>query len=326
MIILITGVPGSGKTLWVVQYLDKLSKTGRVIYTDIDGLDDYKKSPDDWRDCDPGSVVVYDECQKRFSSDRAGRARDVLIRDMETHRHLGIDLVLITQNPSLLHSEVRKLVGRHHHFLRIYGLERSKIFTRDCCITDPLSRSQLNQCDQKFWSFPKVYYNKYVSSEAHTHKAYMPSYIRNSLIILFLLVCVFAYVFRDSYRFFSRSVLHSDSNILSVETRPLSDSELNKVQASDIKLSDHKQEPLELLSYIPSPVDHSSLKKLSACLQSFDSCRCYDEDYFLIHQTASQCLKMMSSLPVYVKRSSDLVMLDSNLSTKNRIMDDSKKQ
>lgn len=319
MITLLTGVPGSGKTLFAVELAEKYLKEGRDVFSDIDGYESSLKAPEDWRNCPPGSVVFYDECQKRFPAVGRGRSRDEVITAMEEHRHLGVDLVLISQRPGKIHHDVRGVVGLHHHFLRVYGLERAKIFTRDCLIADTMSSSQLRECDQRFWNFPKNLYGLYKSAEVHTHKAYMPRFVRNALIVLFLIICAFLYIASDAYHFFVRDSINQ-SDVVSVESLPLTSSELKKIddaKSNDAKSNDFKSNdlaPLELIPLVQSPVDRDYLKKLSACVSSVYSCRCYDEDYFLIHQTSMQCLKMASSLPVYVSRSSNVVMLDSNKS------------
>ena len=63
MIILITGTPGSGKTLFAVSKILAWAKENkREIFADIDGLsiDGIEKSPEDWRETPDGSIVVYD--------------------------------------------------------------------------------------------------------------------------------------------------------------------------------------------------------------------------------------------------------------------------
>ncbi len=74
MIYLVTGVPGSGKTLFSIGMIHDWLKEGRQVYADIEGLniDGVEAAPDDWRDNPEGSVVVYDECQQKFPADGTG--------------------------------------------------------------------------------------------------------------------------------------------------------------------------------------------------------------------------------------------------------------
>ena len=289
MITLLTGVPGSGKTLYAVWLAEKLQNDGREVFTDIAGYKGGLAAPDDWRQCPAGSVIIYDECQNRFPAIGRGRSQNELITAMETHRHLGLDLILITQRPGKLHHDVRAVVGLHHHFLRVYGLERAKMFTKDSLIADTLSAHQLRECDQKFWSFPKHLYHLYDSAEKHTHKAYMPNYMKWALSLCILGVIGIALLYDRASNVFKPSSDKPAVSVNSVESLPQVDFH-----------EPIEQKPAEIVSL--DPFSPQSLKKLSACLSIRDLCTCYDEDFFVIHQQVSDCLRMQASLPVYVRR------------------------
>lgn len=298
MITLLTGVPGSGKTLFAVSLAEKYLKEGRNVYSDIEDYLAPLSAPDDWRECPAGSVVIYDECQKRFPATGRGRSKDEVITAMEEHRHRGIDLILISQRPNKIHHDVRGVVGLHHHFLRVYGLERAKIFTKDSLIADTLSAAQLRECDQRFWNFPKNLYNSYKSAEVHTHKAYMPRFVRNALIVIVLALLALGYFFRSSVHFFASKKPASD--VVTYSTESLPGQGLN-VKPS-VSAQSSSSEPYVLQPIAVHPLDPHYLKSLAACMRTATGCVCYDEDYFRIHQTYLQCSKMLASLPVYVRR------------------------
>lgn len=301
MITLLTGVPGSGKTLYAVQLAEKYLSEGRDVYSDIDGYNRALLAPDDWRNCPTGSIIIYDECQKRFPAVGRGRSKDEVITAMEEHRHLGIDIVLISQRPQKIHHDVRAVVGLHHHFLRVYGLERAKVFTKDSLIVDTLSSYQLRECDQRFWSFPKSLYTLYKSADVHTHKAYMPRFVLNALIVV--VICLFAigYLFRSSHNFFSSSSESLGDKVYSTESLP-------GQGLSDLSISDsHKQDgPLELKPLLIDKLSSDYLRSLSACLKTNIKCVCYDKDFFVIDQSYDSCFLMLSKLPVYVRRQVEL--------------------
>ena len=75
MLTLITGVPGSGKSLRAVYELKKALDAGRPCYSDIEGLNmpGVLPAPDDWRTTPEGSFIVYDEAQKRPQFASTGR-------------------------------------------------------------------------------------------------------------------------------------------------------------------------------------------------------------------------------------------------------------
>lgn len=195
MLILITGVPGSGKTLYAVGLIHDYLKQGREVYADIDGLKipGVHPAPLDWRECPDGSVVVYDECQQRFGPDGAGRSGREDIQDFEVHRHRGFDIVLITQHPMLLHAHIRRLIGRHHHVFRMYGGNTAKIFTRDGQI-DIDKPAQLKDQDSQLWTYPKQHFGDYKSATVHTHKRQLPAWLKRSAIgiVVVLVLATFA--------------------------------------------------------------------------------------------------------------------------------------
>lgn len=133
MITLITGTPGSGKTLYAVTRLIKEINENpeRHIYADITGLkiDGVHLSPDDWRDAPDGSLIIYDECQYRamFKRGRGASAYSAVL-DLTTHRHTGKDIWLITQTPSYLHKDVLAVVGEHYHLDRPMGAKLANLY------------------------------------------------------------------------------------------------------------------------------------------------------------------------------------------------------
>lgn len=124
MITLITGAPGAGKTAALVDLLAEIAK-GRVIY--CDGIPDLTvphevlSDANDWMSAPDGSAIVIDEVQRVWRPAGSGARVPAAIEALETHRHRGFDFYLVTQHPNLVHSNVRRLVGRHIH-LRDVGL------------------------------------------------------------------------------------------------------------------------------------------------------------------------------------------------------------
>lgn len=62
-----------------------------------------------------GSLIVIDEAQRIFRPMGTGVAIPDYLAYLEYHRHHGIDFVLLTQHPKLIHVNCRALVGRHIH-------------------------------------------------------------------------------------------------------------------------------------------------------------------------------------------------------------------
>lgn len=217
MIYLITGVPGSGKTLYAVSTLvqklaaekltgpDGVERPRRVV---VDGIPDLvmdhelmaprrdesaptgrrgAKSGDadveqvghglwNWFEwCQPGDVLVVDEVQRYWRPRGMGTAPPLEIAQLETHRHLGVDFVIITQNPMLIDQNVRRLVGRHQHIRRLFGMARAVIYDWDGCSVDV---HRTKSATTSMWAYPKSAYRLYKSAELHTkQKQKIPAWL-----------------------------------------------------------------------------------------------------------------------------------------------------
>lgn len=125
MITLITGAPGAGKTSAMVDMI-------RTEYKDrpcfVSGIPDFQlphvelEDPTKWpTEVPDGALIVIDEVQRvwRPVGPTARVTDDIEL--LETHRHRGLDFLLVTQQPALIRTNVRALVGRHVH-LRDVGI------------------------------------------------------------------------------------------------------------------------------------------------------------------------------------------------------------
>lgn len=169
MITLITGVPGAGKTLYTVdEILTPVASSDRQLF--VDGIPDLllrhdvAQDPLLWPDWAPdGAMICIDEVQRVWRPEAAGKAPHPSIAALETHRHRGLDFVIMTQHPNLLHNNVRRLVGRHIHLRRtslgVYLYEWS-----ECVVPDSAWK---NAVVKTKWSHPKRSFGKYKSAEIH---------------------------------------------------------------------------------------------------------------------------------------------------------------
>jgi hypothetical protein len=96
----------------------------------------------------------------------------VYVQALETHRHNGLDLWLVTQHPMLIESNVRRLTERHYHVMRAFGMKRATVHEFNMVKTEPdKSRSDSQRHE---WAYPKEAFSWYKSAELHTHKARIP--------------------------------------------------------------------------------------------------------------------------------------------------------
>jgi zona occludens toxin len=166
MITLITGAPGSGKTAYVVGELLKV--TGRPIY--VHGIPDLTLAHEpagpleEWHQWAPdGALIVADEVQSVWRPRPAGSKVSEAVAALETHRHRGIDFFLITQHPTLVDQNVRRLVSRHAHIVSRW---RGRfMYEWPECQTDV---ARHGSATVTAYTLPKQAFGAYKSAEIHT--------------------------------------------------------------------------------------------------------------------------------------------------------------
>ncbi|MDR5172277.1 Zonular occludens toxin [Methylobacillus flagellatus] len=189
MITLITGLPGSGKSLFTLKTVKDLAdqENRPVFYHGIPELTlDWHKMDkgEDWVDCPKGAIIVIDECQTTFRPRANGAAVPKHVSQLEVHRHDGHDLFLITQHPMLLDGNLRRLVGRHYHVVRFYGFQKSTIHEFQSVRENVKS---LKGSIEKHFVYPKEVFGWYKSADMHTMKRRIPA----RLVLVVLLPIVF---------------------------------------------------------------------------------------------------------------------------------------
>lgn len=93
---------------------------------------------------------------------------------MSMHRHFGIEIILISQNPTKLNKDVLSNVTIHHVMRRKFGFDAANIWTFGEAMTTWGKSVADSALVKKYWRFPKHLYNYYVSSEKHNVKKYFP--------------------------------------------------------------------------------------------------------------------------------------------------------
>ena len=113
----------------------------------------------------PGAIVVLDEAQRVFRPQAAGKAPPPEIQAFETRRHTGVDFVLISQHPGLIHSNLRRLVTRHVH---IYDTFVGRYLLEWVGPGDPENKASRAVASRQRFQPPKSAFDLYKSSELHT--------------------------------------------------------------------------------------------------------------------------------------------------------------
>ena len=178
MLSLITGVPGSGKTLKLISDLMKRKDLkGRPLY--IDGIPEVNaeiipnqpipegESMATWYNwAPPGAILVIDECQRVFRPRPSGSKVPDFVAELETHRHRGLDFFLLTQHPRLIDANVRSLIGHHTHISKTTLGIRRKIEWQRCA--NPEARTDIKEGIASVYKLDKSAFGVYKSAEEHT--------------------------------------------------------------------------------------------------------------------------------------------------------------
>jgi zona occludens toxin len=186
MITVITGAPGSGKTLYVIAKLlkailgtfvdgtdDKGNKVKhpRTIFSNCEGLALPHEKIDaewlnDWHNrVKPGAVIFYDEAQKPWPKRVTGSKVPPAVQELETHRHKGVDFIIATQKPELVDQNVCSLAGRHLHIRRVGNSHNAIVYEWDAVSRGLLYR---NAFMKSAFRYPRWVFDWYKSADAHT--------------------------------------------------------------------------------------------------------------------------------------------------------------
>lgn len=183
MITLITGQPGAGKTAMAIDMLSKEAGNRPIFVMGVPELKipheqtppvanwtELRPNPDDpslkapYFTFPPNSIILIDEAQNVYRPRATGSKVPDIVAAFETHRHTGVDFWLITQGPTLIDSNIRKLVGRHVH-IRATALGRYKYEWPEC--GEPDSKTSRDQSAKSRYKLPKRIFGQYKSATMH---------------------------------------------------------------------------------------------------------------------------------------------------------------
>lgn len=88
------------------------------------------------------------------------------VAELETHRHKGIDIFLLTQHPRLIDTNVRALVGHHCHIAKT-NLGVRRIIEWERC-GDPTLTRDVQSAVKSVYTLDKNAFGVYKSAEEHT--------------------------------------------------------------------------------------------------------------------------------------------------------------
>lgn len=178
MLYLITGSNGAGKSLRAIWRMYRDHSEGKRVFANgfrnlrVPFAEDFP-DPRKWRELPPNSVLYIDEAQRVWRSRPPSVKVPPEVVDLETHRHQGIDIVLITQAPTLIDSHIRHLISGHEHLVA-WGQSAARVFKFAECYDDVKSLGTRTRGEYEEWKHPQVHYGDYDSAEVHTKKPGKP--------------------------------------------------------------------------------------------------------------------------------------------------------
>ena len=194
---LITGAPGNGKTLYAIWMIEnRRKKENREVY--YSGITDLKlpwiefADPAQWPELPIGSMIVIDEAQRLFRPRALAKEVPVYVSALETHRHKGMDIFLITQHPTLIDTNVRRLAETHYHLMRKFGAKWATVHSwkgvKENC-------DKTRKDSQSFeFKYPKEVFKWYKSAEVHTVKFRLPLKVMVFMILPLIIIAAIWYV------------------------------------------------------------------------------------------------------------------------------------
>lgn len=312
MLNLITAVPGSGKTLFLLKTVSEVAKKDdrQVYYSGIPLTDQGKEvlgwieldDPEKWHELPAGAIIVIDECQRVFPPRRTGTNIPKHVSMFETHRHHGFDVWLITQAPRLMDSHIRQLVNKHYHLKRMFGGKIAALLSWDCCEELPNTTGASARCiDKKKFHYPREVFGWYKSAELHTHKLQLP---RKLLLTLALLVIapIAVYTSVAYVRDLGKPVEKKSVQVGQVsQSRDASAPASSAVQAKPMTPVEFQQTTIPLDPARPETApryDHlntpTAMPAVSGCIKSATKCTCYTDQATVIKVPLNRCEEIIA--------------------------------
>lgn len=298
MITIITGTPGAGKTLYAISKLllpligttvkqevdGEVIEHPRKIYTNIKGLTIDHELIDggangglrNWQEwAKPGAVIVFDEIQKIWTPRANGSAVPEDIKALETHRHMGVDFVFITQGLMLTERNLAMLCNRHLHVRRVANMPFAIVYEWDHASRTLLYSKSITK---QMWRYDKKVFKLYHSSDLHTKQPRkMPGLIWFILIGVIALAYLAPSVYGRFQQRFAAKPAEVSTDAKKTPTEPGSGS------GAPAKKS---EEPA-------APAPAAAEVKFVGCAASATRCTCYDSEMHQVEKDDTFC-KMQS--------------------------------
>ncbi|HJW54710.1 MAG TPA: zonular occludens toxin domain-containing protein [Burkholderiaceae bacterium] len=308
MINLITGLPGNGKTLYAIAYIKEFSaRENRPVF--YAGINDLTLpwtpiDPEKWFDAPAGAIIVIDECQTVFRPRATGKEPPDYVARLETHRHNGHDLFLITQHPLLADTALRRLTGRHLHIVRKWGTQAATVHEWPQAETSCEKPAGRKNSIKHAFKFPKNVFGLYKSAELHTVKRQIPARVWGLGVVILCLGLLGTYIVRSMQAKIKPE--EKNASPLMVKGSPGTSSQGEKMKVSyHNAMDDAKQFVFERTSRVAGlPHTEPRYDEVTkpttapvpvACVASAHACKCYSQQATVITVPAALCRDIVAN-------------------------------
>jgi len=226
----------------------------------------------------PGAVIVVDEFQRIWPPRPNGSKVPADIEAMDTHRHMGVDFIFITQNLNNCDRHIHGLTNRHLHVRRVGNTPLCTIYE-----WDHASRALLfkNAFAKKPFRLRSSHFKLYTSAKLHTKQ---PRSLPAA--IWFVLASAVGLAFMVP-RIHDRLLPAAKAAPAVAQPAKAPAASASGVVPTHLDLMPKPSLPAS--APIPLTPTPTRLTQLAGCVRLRDFCRCYDRQGEAIEAPPSAC-------------------------------------
>jgi hypothetical protein len=326
MIYLITGNMGTGKTsmalTWVLDnkfelFEDAEGNKRPIFAVNIPNIN--KKvlpiadvSPEDFmakplhENFPEGAVIFVDEAMEIYPPRAASTKMPVHVEGLNTLRHYGLTLILITQNPAYLDPFVKGLISKHIH------VERKQLGSRLYewnHLQTSFSRATHQEAYSEIYKPDKRVFDLYKSSSKHIKFKKSLSWYWYALVILPFVVLGALYWAKSSYQNLGGQDVQQTPVVASAPAQSVASgvvaTGLEKFAAKPALAASEPEKVIvggDVNDYVPrvpslpetAPIYDNlrnpvNMETVAGCVKSVSTCNCYTEQGTKVYASKEMC-------------------------------------
>lgn len=323
MIYLVTGTPGTGKTAFVMDsvlknrfglFKDENGNFRPMFSVNLEVIDKSKLpispvSPEDFiaaplhENFEEGSIIIVDEASEIYPVRAAATKLPPHIEGLNTLRHHGLTLIIITQAPTMIDIFVRNLVGKHWHIDR--KQLGSRFYEWNKCIVSPGKAYFQEAYSEVYKPNPKVF-GLYQSATKHIKFKKSVSWHYKAIPVLIVLIILSIYLgFNRLHRMSGEEQAKAETKQTFSQPENTKGPQKPQVSLSGTKAEDYKP---RLENHEETAPIYDGVRKISdfpiiqGCIlaergKNEYSCNCYTQQGSVSPVSASYCVRYLNKRP-----------------------------